>query len=147
MLLYVSGYFWLNPLYLHNLCQHTNLTKIQKPAAAASASAAAPVPATPAPRPAATPAAPPPPAPAAVSSTPAVPATPTPAERTAPAAAEPQSFNDPSALAMGSAAEASVREMEAMGFARSDINAAMRAAFFNPDRAIEYLLTVSFFVF
>ncbi|KAJ5232029.1 UV excision repair protein (RadW) [Penicillium chermesinum] len=50
-------------------------------------------------------------------------------------------FNDPSALAMGSAAESAVTQMEAMGFARSDIDRAMRAAFFNPDRAIEYLLT------
>jgi UV excision repair protein RAD23 len=42
---------------------------------------------------------------------------------------------------MGSAAEGAVAQMEAMGFARSDIDRAMRAAFFNPDRAIEYLLT------
>jgi UV excision repair protein RAD23 len=46
---------------------------------------------------------------------------------------------------MGSAAEGAVVQMEAMGFARTDIDRAMRAAFYNPDRAIEYLLTVRLF--
>ncbi|KAJ5953473.1 UV excision repair protein (RadW) [Penicillium verhagenii] len=111
----------------------------KQPKAASSASAQAP--STPAARaPAATPAAPPAPAPAAASA-PAVPATPSPADRTTQSGGRDAAFNDPSALAMGTAAEGAVTQMEAMGFARSDIDRAMRAAFFNPDRAIEYLLT------
>lgn len=43
---------------------------------------------------------------------------------------------------MGNEREAAVANMESMGFARADIDAAMRAAFFNPDRAVEYLLNV-----
>ncbi|KAJ5643022.1 UV excision repair protein (RadW) [Penicillium longicatenatum] len=110
----------------------------KQPKAAPSASAA---PSTPAARaPAATPAAPPAPAPAAASA-PAVPATPSPADRGTQPAGRDAAFNDPSTLAMGSAAEGAVSQMEAMGFARSDIERAMRAAFYNPDRAIEYLLT------
>ncbi|CAG8026569.1 unnamed protein product [Penicillium salamii] len=95
-------------------------------------------PATPAARaPASTPAAPP--APQAASAPPpaAAPATPSPAG----AAQSGPAFGDPSTLAMGSAAEGAVVQMEAMGFARTDIDRAMRAAFYNPDRAIEYLLT------
>ncbi|OKL61673.1 hypothetical protein UA08_02775 [Talaromyces atroroseus] len=89
--------------------------------------------------PAATPKAP---APAPAPSAAPVPSTPTPA---APGAAATTStadatFNDPSALLMGSQGEAVVSQMEAMGFSRADIDRAMRAAFFNPDRAIEYLL-------
>lgn len=46
---------------------------------------------------------------------------------------------------MGSERDAAIANMESMGFARADIDAAMRAAFFNPDRAVEYLLTVRHF--
>ena len=45
---------------------------------------------------------------------------------------------------MGPALQEAIQNMEAMGFERSQINAAMRAAFNNPDRAVEYLLTVGF---
>ena len=52
------------------------------------------------------------------------------------------SFNDPSALAVGSQRAAAIANMESMGFERSQIDRAMRAAYNNPDRAVEYLLTV-----
>ncbi|KGO67957.1 Ubiquitin supergroup [Penicillium italicum] len=108
---------------------------------AAASSTASQVPSTPAARaPVSTPA--PPPAPHAAAAPPpsAAPATPSPAGA-APAPSSGPAFGDPSALTMGSAAEGAVVQMEAMGFARTDIDRAMRAAFYNPDRAIEYLLT------
>ena len=43
-------------------------------------------------------------------------------------------------MLMGNRNENTIREMEAMGFGRPEIERALRAAFFNPDRAIEYLL-------
>ncbi|KAH6624578.1 XPC-binding domain-containing protein [Chaetomium sp. MPI-SDFR-AT-0129] len=111
-----------------------------KPAPAAAATAAASsssaVPATPASAQASTPAAPA--APAQSSGTAAAaPSTPTPNRAAAPEAAS----NDPNALAMGQQRAEAIANMEAMGFERSQIDAAMRAAFFNPDRAVEYLLT------
>jgi UV excision repair protein RAD23 len=63
------------------------------------------------------------------------------AGQTASTVAEPaSSFNDPSALLVGQQGNSVISQMEAMGFERSQIDRAMRAAFFNPDRAIEYLL-------
>ncbi|KAJ5790276.1 uncharacterized protein N7518_007287 [Penicillium psychrosexuale] len=108
---------------------------------AASSAASSQVPSTPAPRaPVSTPAAPPAPHAAIAPPSFAAPATPSPAGA-APAPASGPAFGDPSALTMGSAAEGAVVQMEAMGFTRTDIDRAMRAAFYNPDRAIEYLLT------
>ncbi|KAH6653969.1 XPC-binding domain-containing protein [Truncatella angustata] len=102
------------------------------PAPAASSSSAN-VPQTPASARTATPAAPP--APAHSSATAAPPATPTPAGT----GATSEGPTDTS-MAMGAARQEVIANMEAMGFERSQIDAAMRAAFFNPDRAVEYLL-------
>ncbi|KAK8090206.1 nucleotide excision repair protein RAD23 [Apiospora hydei] len=48
--------------------------------------------------------------------------------------------HDPNAMAMGAERANAIANMEAMGFERAQIDAAMRAAFHNPDRAVEYLL-------
>jgi UV excision repair protein RAD23 len=53
---------------------------------------------------------------------------------------ESASFNDPNALAIGDQRASAIASMESMGFPRAEIDRAMRAAFFNPDRAVEYLL-------
>lgn len=104
-----------------------------RPAAAAPSAAAAAPPATPAQRVPSTPAVPP--APSQTSSQPPPPATPTPN----------RSVESPaggvSGLAMGAERAEAIANMEAMGFERTQIEAAMRAAFNNPDRAVEYLLT------
>ena len=82
-----------------------------------------------------------PPAPVHNTSTTALnpPATPTPAS-SAPPADTPTSWNDPSALLVGQRSESAVAEMMSMGFERPQVMAAMRAAFNNPDRAMEYLM-------
>lgn len=98
-----------------------------------------------------TPAPPPAPQPVAASAALNPPATPSPmpavgAGQTAPpttaaASDSASTFNDPSALLVGNQGDGVIGQMEAMGFERAQIDRAMRAAFFNPDRAIEYLLT------
>ncbi|KAK4158428.1 XPC-binding domain-containing protein [Chaetomidium leptoderma] len=107
-----------------------------KPAPAAESSTPA-VPATPAPAQTSTPA--PPAAPAQTSgAAAAAPATPTPTRTAAPAAEG--GASDANALAMGEQRAEAIANMEAMGFERAQIDAAMRAAFYNPERAVEYLL-------
>ena len=69
-----------------------------------------------------------------------MPETPTPAAASVPA--QEASFTDPSSLALGAQRSAAISNMESMGFERAQIDRAMRAAFNNPDRAVEYLLTV-----
>lgn len=116
-----------------------------KPAPAASSSTASNTPATPAPKAAAsTPAAPQAPAQTSNAAA-AVPATPTPAGAGVPSTDTPASstLSDPAALNMVAERQAAVANLESMGFERTQIDAAMRAAFYNADRAVEYLLNVS----
>ena len=44
---------------------------------------------------------------------------------------------------MGAQREAAITSMLEMGYERDNIDRAMRAAFYNPDRAVDYLLNVS----
>ncbi|CAG8960497.1 hypothetical protein HYFRA_00008217 [Hymenoscyphus fraxineus] len=113
-----------------------------KPVPVAAASPAK-APSTPAPAVASTPA--PPAAPIAqpnLSGGNAIPATPSPAGSGANAASQATpSAASSGGLAMGAERAAQIAEMESMGFERSQIDLAMRAAFYNSERAIEYLLT------
>lgn len=114
---------------------------VSKPKPAPSAAAPSQAPSTPSRAAVSTPAPPPAPGPSTATA-PAAPATPSPAApTTTQPSAEGAAFHDPSALLIGSQSESVISQMESMGFARNDIDRAMRAAFFNPDRAIEYLLT------
>jgi UV excision repair protein RAD23 len=87
------------------------------------------------------------PAPAATPATPAPPPAATPTPPDAPAAAPASAGGAPtpesaaSTLVAGSALEETIANMMAMGFERDMCVKALRAAFNNPDRAVEYLLT------
>lgn len=113
------------------------------PAPVAPVASSSKVPSTPAPAVASTPA--PPAAPVQSSNTASsnVPSTPSPAG----VSSSTPAMNTPAAssggLSMGAERASQIAEMEAMGFERSQIDLAMRAAFFNGERAIEYLLNVS----
>ncbi|KAG7008010.1 hypothetical protein G7Y79_00007g021350 [Physcia stellaris] len=116
---------------------------VSKPKAA-PASSTAPTsskpPSTPAaPITAQTPAAPAAPAPASNTTTSDVPATPTPAPSAA-ATTEGANFNDPSALTLGAQRDEAITNLLGMGFERAAIDRAMRAAYFNPDRAVQFLI-------
>jgi len=117
------------------------LTKPKVSAPSSSASTPAKAPSTPAPASKSTAPIAPPPAPVSASTgaPSAVPATPTPAGSGTPPV--PAAFNDPSALALGSQRDQAIQGMLEMGFERAQIDRAMRAAFNNPDRAVEYLMT------
>ena len=96
-----------------------------------------PAPPPPAPKPAAAAPAPAPPAPAPDATPEATPAT-TPSTD-APAAAT--AGTPDSSLVTGAALQETINNMMSMGFERDACVKALRAAFNNPDRAVEYLLT------
>lgn len=48
-------------------------------------------------------------------------------------------------MAIGPEMEAVVEQLMGMGFDREQVIAALRAAFFNPDRAVDYLINVIFY--
>ncbi|MCJ1406310.1 hypothetical protein MMC19_000375 [Ptychographa xylographoides] len=126
---------------LHDVGYLTNYQPKTAPASSSAASAPAQLPSTPAPAIASTPGPPAAPAPAFNPTPDIVPSTPTPASTTSSTTAtEGGGFNDPSALTVGAERAAAVTNLISMGFERSQIDRAMRAAFNNPDRAVEYLL-------
>jgi UV excision repair protein RAD23 len=110
----------------------TTTTAAVPPAATTTKPAPAPAPAVPTPAPVTTP------APAQTS---APTTTPAPTTATTPAVNPTGPASGDSALVIGEEYERSVQEMMSMGYPRSQIEAAMRASFNNPDRAVEYLLS------
>jgi UV excision repair protein RAD23 len=74
---------------------------------------------------------------------PAAPAVSTPASA---APSQPGPFGDTGSFVTGGALNSSIENMLSMGFEREQIMRALKASFNNPDRAVEYLLTVCLLV-
>lgn len=98
------------------------------------------------PAPAAAPSTPAAPAPAGNTQpqVPATPSTPTPAgASTAPTQEGQGGGNNNSSFISGEALQTAISSMTEMGFEREQVMKALRASFNNPERAVEYLMTVS----
>jgi UV excision repair protein RAD23 len=54
-----------------------------------------------------------------------------------------RAFGDTSSFLSGEQLQASINNMIEMGFPRDQVMQALRASYNNPDRAVEYLMTVS----
>jgi UV excision repair protein RAD23 len=82
--------------------------------------------------------------PAAASETTAAASSPPPAPTPAAAPAEqpPAQFGSTSSFLTGDNLQTSINNMIEMGYTRDEVMRAMRASYNNPDRAVEYLLTV-----
>ncbi len=60
-----------------------------------------------------------------------------------PVSAAPAPFGDSSSFLTGEALQSTITNMMEMGFEREQVLRALRASYNNPDRAVEYLMTVS----
>lgn len=58
-------------------------------------------------------------------------------------ATEVPAFGDMSSFLSGNRLQETIRNITDMGFPREDVLRALRASYNNPDRAVEYLMTVS----
>lgn len=82
------------------------------------------------------------PPPSSAASTPAAVPTPTPSDAAPAGAAAPMNMEAASAtLVTGAAADQAVQQLMDMGFARPEVERCLQAAFGNPDRAVEYLMS------
>ena len=124
--------------------QHSVLTmlKPKKLPASVAGPSTSKAPATPAPATTTTPVQPAAPSHTSTAAT-VVPSTPSPAGAATSTTTEtPTRLNDPSALTVGAERAEAIANLESMGFPRSEIDIAMRAAYYNPERAAEYLMDV-----
>lgn len=82
------------------------------------------------------------PVPAVASETTATVSSPAPTSAAAPAEQPSGQFGSTSSFLTGEGLQTSINNMIEMGYPREEVMRALRASYNNPDRAVEYLLTV-----